>query len=340
MNARTTNSTPTATVTPASPSFCDWKFGNDLDVSASMGTLLHSIGAAILRTLAIFGLVSMLTACGAAPAAAQFTLSGGLNGILGVHMSAGRILRPDPRTTITLGGTFTETLGLEPLIAVTATRPVGVGWNLSLTGSYGGFGGDYRADRLPEVSLTKGDRFLGTPLSYFVNLGFGNYSVRPAGVSGFRLHAATQLNTPVLTLGRIFSTSAAVGYTQYSYDRLAHGGAWGSIQLTAAPSPSISATLTYLRQIPNGSTPLLFDAISHEKYLAASVSFRLFEGLTLSHGQTYSFLTSRITNRVYGGIANLPGGHVVGASWDDVERKVSVSYSRSGFGSLSIFWYP
>lgn len=293
-----------------------------------------------LRSLATFALVSLLTACGAEPAAAQFTLTGGLNAILGIHLSAGRILRLDPRTTITLGATFTETLGLEPLIAVTATRPVASGWNLSITTSYGGFGGDYRADRLPEISFTRSDRFLGSPLSYFLNLGLGNYSVRPAGVSGFRLHAAAQLNTPVISIGRIFSTSAAVGYTQYSYDWVAHGGAWGSIRLTAVASPSISATLTYLRQIPNGSTPLLFDAISHEKYLAGSVSFRLFEALTLSHGQTYSFLTSRITNRVYGGIMSLPGGHVVGASWDDVERKVTVSYSQPGFGSFSIFWYP
>lgn len=285
-------------------------------------------------------IIATLVFLGPTPAFAQFTMTGGKNGILGIYLSAGGILRVAPGTTLTIGATYTEVRQVEPLIAVTTTVPMGRGWNVALTTSYGGIGGDYRVERLPEVSFTKGDRVPDTALTYNVDLGAGNYTVWPSSLSGYRVHGAVRLNTPSMPLGRTVRTSAAVGYTQYFYSTNTHAAWWGLVQITFAPAPIFSTSFTYYRQIPSGSSPLLFDGIGQENYVSGGFSVRPMQLLTLGHSQIYSFLTSSITARVYEASVALKGGHVVGASWNDVERKVTLSYARSGFGSFSIFWYP
>jgi len=130
-----------------------------------------------------------------------------------------------------------------------------------------------------------------------------------------------------------------VGYTQYVYAATTHGAAWGTAQLALAPSPRFSTTLTYYRAIPAGSSPLLFDAIGEDSYLKAALDLRPVPALTLSHSQTYSFLTGGISERITAVSAALPRGQAVGVSWEDVARKVTISYSRAGLGSFSVFWY-
>src|SRR3970040_543362 len=92
-----------------------------------------------------------LVLCLAGPARAQFTLTGGVNGILGIYLSAGRILTVAPGTTLTLGLTYSEVLKTEPLISVTMAYPISRGWTAAVTASMGGLGGDYSGYALESV---------------------------------------------------------------------------------------------------------------------------------------------------------------------------------------------
>jgi|GEM_PF-6962163 len=278
------------------------------------------------RPVGAVALAVFLLTLWVSPAAGQYTATGAKSGILGVYLSAGRILSIAPRTALTLGGTYSETLGTEPLISLVLTHPLPRGWNATLTASSGGIGGDYRVDRLPEVSVTRGDRVPGSSLSYSVELGAGNYTVRPNGLTGYRLHAAAQLSTPAYPLGRLASASAAIGYRQYAYAAAAHGAGWGTAGLTITPLPLVSMTLSYLRQIPGGSSPLLFDAMGEESTLTGGIALRPLPALTLSHSQAYSYLSRTIVDRVYGLSVAVPGGPVISVSWDEVDQTASLSF--------------
>lgn len=295
-------------------------------------------GQAMTRVLIILTLSALLIFGGPSPGAAQFTLTGGSNGVLGVYLSAGRILRPDPQATLTLGLTYTDALGTEPLVSLTTTRSAGRGWNLVFTTAYGGLGGDYRVDRLPEVSFNTGGGVPGTRLTYGVDVGIANYVVRPTGVNGYRLHSVVQFSTPAVSLGPLIQVTSGAGYRQYAYAAGLHGAGWGTVQVSLTPAPTLSATLTYFRQVISGSSPLLFDALGQENYISGGVTFRASPAVALTHSQTYSFLTGSISARVYGASVALQGGQALAVSWDDVPRNLSLSYSRSGLGSLSVTW--
>jgi len=278
------------------------------------------------RSVAVLALATFLVTLSISPAAGQYTATGAKTAILGVYLSAGRILSIAPWTTLTLGGTYSETLGTEPLVSLALTHPLPRGWNATFTASSGGIGGDYRVDRLPEVSFTRGDRVPGTSLSYSVELGAGNYTVRPNGLTGYRIHAAAQLSTPAYPLGRLASISAAIGYRQYAYATSLHAASWGTAGITITPLPRVSMTLSYLRQIPGGSSPLLFDAVGAESTLTGGVSLRPHPMLTLSHSQAYSYLSGTIVDRVYGLSVAVPAGPVISVSWDEVDQTASLSF--------------
>ena len=81
---------------------------------------------------------------------AQMSLTGGYTSILGHYASGGWGFRLSPATTFTLGSTFSETFGLEPLVGLTTVQQLNRGWNATATVSRGGLGGDYRVERLPD----------------------------------------------------------------------------------------------------------------------------------------------------------------------------------------------
>lgn len=279
------------------------------------------------RPLAVLALATFLVTLAVSPAAAQFTFTGGSNGILGIYLSAGKILRMTPWTTLTLGATYSETLGVEPLVALALTRPLPRGWNSYFTASYGALGGDYRVERLPEIVLAKGDRVPGSKLNYGLEVGAGNYRVRPNEINGYRLHAVVQLTTPSYALGRTVSASAGVGYRQYVYASSQHAASWATAGITLAPSPAFSATLSYLRQIPSGASPLLFDAIGQENTLTGGLTVRPAQTVTFTHSQSYSFTSRTITARVFGVSVAIPGGPTISLSYDDVPKTASVHFS-------------
>lgn len=278
------------------------------------------------RPVAVLVFAAMLVTLWVSPAAGQYTITGSKNSILGVYLSAGRILSLAPRTTLTLGATYTDTLGVEPLASLALGYALPRGWTATFTASSGGIGGDYRVDRLPEVSVAKGDRVPGTSLSYGIELGAGNYTVRPNGLTGYRIHGVAQLNTPAYPLGRIVSASAGLGYRQYVYASTQHGAGWGTVAITIAPAPAVSVTLSYLRQIPSGTSPLLFDGMGAESTLTGGITLRPVPGLTVSHSQSYSYLSNAISARVYGLSVAVPGGPVISVSWDDVPQTASLSF--------------
>lgn len=162
-------------------------------------------------------------------------------------------------------------------------------------------------------------------------LGFysaGCFIVRPADVTGVRGTLAAGVSTSPVPLFAPVAFSVGTGYRQYLYGTGAsHGAWWGSASLSVTPFPSLATTFTYLRQTFTGSSPLLFDGMGEENNVAGSVNLRLTENLSLQHSQTYSFITSVITARVYGISVTVAGGHAFSVSWDETAQKLSASYS-------------
>ena len=293
----------------------------------------------VRRTFLFVLALLLLGSLGSGPAQAQISLAGGYNSILGLYASAGWGFPVMPATTLTVGATYTEALGLEPLLSLTRTSPLAPGWSLSLTAARGGFGGDYGVDRLPEVTLSGGGRVGATPLNYGLEAGLGHFLVRPAGLSGVRGTLAAQVSTSPIPLGPFLSAGASTGYRQNLYSGpTLHGAWWGSAWLSVAPAPVLSTVFTYFRQEASGTSPLLFDAMGKDEYVAGAATLTVGQGITLQHSQTYSLISRAISARVYGATVALERRQAFGVSWDDVPRKLTVSYTRAGVGSFSVTW--
>lgn len=262
------------------------------------------------------------------PEIREIVLRGSSNAILGFHATAGLGFFLGGGTRLTLGMTYTEKLGYEPLITLSRTTPVASGWNLTLLASRGDFGGDYRVDRLPEITLSRGGPVAGSSLSYNLEAGAGYFIVRPGDLNGFRGVLAGSLTTAPISVPGFAALSFGTGYRQYFYSSGTFHGAWsGSATLSVTPAPRLGLTFTYFRQVASGSSPLLFDGMGEENYLGGALSLRLSDRVTLQHSQKYSFITSAISERIYGVTISVVGGHAVGVSWDDIAQKLSVSLS-------------
>ncbi len=297
-----------------------------------------AIAKIVVITLGLLSGFHPTRTAAALPAITQVVLRGGNNSILGNYGALGLGFALSADTTFTLGSTYTDALGLEPLVALTQTRRVGSDWTLSWTFSRGDIGGDYRVERVPEVTLTTGGNVGG--LGYSLQTGVAHFLVRPTGLDGVRGTLQGQVGTPALPLGSFLALSASTGYTQYIYSGggALHGAWWGTVQLSVAPEAVLSMVFTYYRQIPSGSSPLLFDALGSDHYIAGTATLKVVEAVTVQHSQTYSFNSQSITARVYSVTVLLRPGQSAGISWDEVPRKVSFSYSQADLGTLTLGW--
>lgn len=303
--------------------------------STSTRATIASMGLAVVFVLSCLPGTMPLPAAAALPIPEirEIVLRGSSNAILGFNATAGLGFFLGGGTTLTLGMTYTERLGYEPLIALSRTTPVASGWNLTLAASRGDFGGDYRVDRLPEITLSKGGSIPGSSLNYGLEAGAGYFIVRPGDLTGFRGVLAGNVTTaPIVLFGSAAPGSAALsfgtGHRQYFYGSGGPHGAWsGSATLSMTPARPVGLTFTYFRQIASGSSPLLFDGMGEENYVVGTLNLRISDGASVQHSQKYSFITSAISERIYGITISLEGGHAVGVSWDDVAQKLSVSLS-------------
>jgi len=273
------------------------------------------------------------------PKITQFVLKGGSTGPLGIYLAAGLGFELSRGTTLTLGTTFTERLGIEPLASLSRSVAVRPGWNLGITISQGDLGGDYRVDRLPEIILTRGGTIAGTRLNYTLEASAGHFIVRPNNLSGVRGVLAGQLATASIPLSRFVAISASTGYRQYAYaDGASNTAWWESAQLSVTPGPTFSATVTYLRQTATGASPLLFDGMGAENSVEGAVSFKPRQSITLQYSQRYSFISQAILAPVYGATFVFGQGQSAGISWDQGPQTLIVAYSRPALGSLSLSW--
>ena len=272
------------------------------------------------------------------PTVTHVVLKGGFNSILGEYAVVGLGFALRPGTLLIFGATFTETLGLEPLFSLQSTTNLRSGWSVSLTASRGDIGGDYRVDRLPEVTLTYSRAIPGTLLHLGLEAGVGDFAVYPTGAYGVRGAVAASLGTSAIRLSPMLTVNLSTGYRQYVYSGGApHGAWWRSIQLSATPLSAFSATITYSRQDITGASPLLFDAMSNGHSVAGAATIKLGPAVTLQHSQTYDLIARTISARVYSATLSLER-QTAGLSWDDVARKVSLSYSRPALGSVVVSW--
>ncbi|MDI6773526.1 MAG: hypothetical protein QME77_13220 [bacterium] len=287
--------------------------------------------ALVALIVAVVSLTAAQPAQGAwLPRISRVVLNGSSNAILGQYFSGGLGFELGAGTVITLGMTYTELRGAEPLITLSMTRPISPVWNLTALASIGDLGGDYRVDRLPEITLSRSGPLAGAALTYGLEAGVGYFVVRPGDLSGVRGVVAGRIATPSIRLGSTLTADASAGYRHYAYSAGAsHGAWWASAGLSLAPAPRLSTALTYLRQIPSGSSPLLFDAMGEENYARGSASFRVSPIATLTHSQKYSFISRSIEERVYGLSFAAPGGVTLNVSYDDVPRKLTASISIS-----------
>ncbi len=282
-----------------------------------------------MRSCALFvAFVAVLLSVAPSRAAQRITLTAGKTSILGTYLSGGFEI-PVGDLTGTYGLTWSETLGVEPLVSLSYSRPVEGGWTLNSVVGYGGIGGDYRVNRLPEVRLTKSFAIPVVPFSYSLEVGAAYYTVRPADLAGFRGNFAVQLSMTPYNLSPSASLSGSVGYTYYLYTiGSPNGAAWGSATLALAHSPSLSTSFTYYRAMAAGSSPLLFDNIGEDNYVSGLVSLAVSPGVTVQHSQKYSFLSNSISERVYSVIVNIQPVSLT-VSYNDVPQTWSWSLAFS-----------
>jgi hypothetical protein len=271
------------------------------------------------------------------PSEASVSVSGGSSGTVGNWLSISLTTGLGPDATLAYGTTYTQVLGLEPLLSVSARGSLPDGWNVGLTASRGGLGGDYRVERLPEATVWRTAPLLGPFLSYTLEWGAANYVVRPVGLTGIRGTTAVTVSTAQIPLDSRIGVSASAGYRQNGYSvGGTHSAWWASTQVSYTVSPSLSSSFTYFRQDPWSTSPLLFDTMGASNYVAGSASFTPARGLTIGHGQTYDFLARAISSRTYSFNLTLAPGVVGGLSWDDVARQLTTSLSTPDIGYVSM----
>ena len=273
------------------------------------------------------------------PKITQFVLQGGRTSTLGIYAAAGLGFELSPGTILTLGTTFTDRLGIEPLVSLSRSVTARPGWNLGITISRGDLGGDYRVDRLPEITLTREGPVAGTVLTHRLEAGVGHFIVRPNNLSGVRVVLAGQLATASIPLSRFVTISGSMGFRQHAYaDGASNGAWWESAQLSVTPGPTFSTTFTYFRQTATGASPLLFDGMGAERYVAGAASFKPRPSITLQHSQQYSLISQTISARVYGATIVWGQGQSASVSWNDIPQMLTVTYGRAALGSLSVSW--
>jgi hypothetical protein len=288
----------------------------------------------LIGLIVAFSLVLVLIVL---PSDAAVSFSSGSSGVVGDWLSISLTTGLSPDATLAYGTTYTQGLGLEPLLSITGRSTLPDGWNVGFTASRGGFGGDYRVERLPEVTVWRTAPLLGPFLSYNIEWGVANYVVRPVGLTGIRGTTAVTVSTAQIPLDRVITVSASAGYRQDGYSI---GGAnsawWASTQFSFNFSSSLSSSFTYFRQDPWGTSPLLFDTMGASNYAAGSVTVTPGPGLTIGHSQTYDFLGRAISSRTYSFNLTLAPGVVGGLSWDDVSRQLTTSVSTPDLGYVSV----
>jgi hypothetical protein len=288
----------------------------------------------LIGLIVAFSLVLVLIVL---PSDAAVSFSSGSSGVVGDWLSISLTTGLSPDATLAYGTTYTQGLGLEPLLSITGRSTLPDGWNVGFTASRGGFGGDYRVERLPEVTVWRTAPLLGPFLSYNLEWGVANYVVRPVGLTGIRGTTAVTVSTAQIPLDRVITVSASAGYRQDGYSI---GGAnsawWASTQFSFNFSSSLSSSFTYFRQDPWGTSPLLFDTMGASNYAAGSVTVTPGPGLTIGHSQTYDFLGRAISSRTYSFNLTLAPGVVGGLSWDDVSRQLTTSVSTPDLGYVSV----
>ncbi len=270
------------------------------------------------------------------PSDAAISFSGGNSGVVGDWLSISLTTGLGSDSTLAYGTTYTQGLGLEPLLSITARGALPDGWNVGLAASRGGLGGDYRVDRLPEVTVWRTMPLLGPFLSYNLEWGAANYVVRPVGLTGIRGTTAVTVSTAQIPLDRVVAVSASAGYRQNGYSIGGLNSAWwASTQFSFNFSSSLSSSFTYFRQDAWGASPLLFDTMGASNYAAGSVTVTPGPGLTIGHSQTYDFLGRAISSRTYSINLTLAPGVVGGLNWDDVARQLTMSVSTPDLGYVS-----
>jgi hypothetical protein len=288
----------------------------------------------LIAPIVIFFLVLV---SGALPSDAAVSFSGGNTGIVGDWLSISLTTGLGSDATLAYGTTYTQALGVEPLLSISGRGTLPDGWNVRLSASRGGLGGDYRVERLPEATVWQTMPLLGPFLSYTLEWGAANYIVRPVGLTGIRGTTAVTVSTAQIPLDRVIAVSASAGYRQNGYSIGGTNSAWwASTQFSLNFSSSLSSSITYFRQDPWGTSPLLFDTMGASNYLGGSVTITPGPGLTIGHSQTYDFLGKAISGRTYSFNLTLAPGVVGGLSWDDIARRLTTSVSTPDLGYVSM----
>lgn len=261
-----------------------------------------------LTGVAVLALLALAT--GSSSGTQRITLYGSKSPALGNYLSGGVETTVDELIE-TLGLTWSEATGIEPLTTLSYWHPIGDQWMLNAALGFGGLGGglgnDYRVNRLPEVHAIRNLAIPGSPFSFSLDIGAGSFTVRPGNLSSVRENITARLYANIIRLSPDISLNGNVSYAYQIYGSSnPNGAATGTMNLSVTYSPSVSTILTYFRQMATGSSPLLFDNLPEDSYTIGVANLALSPDVTLQYSQKYSFIFASVVDRTYAVVVSNP----------------------------------
>lgn len=177
--------------------------------------------------------------------------------------------------------------GAAPFAVLSLTYPLAPSLALNLTGSLRERWGDYEINRLPELSLQWSPGF-SSFLHPTFTLSAGIIDALQQNTQAFRTGGtATFSFTPLHVVG--LNVGATVQFGDYAYGTGQGFSYWtGVMSVSAQVTHSLQVGVAYVHQEGTGVSPLSYDFVGPDRYLAGQVSLALTPAVTISLGGTFN----------------------------------------------------
>jgi hypothetical protein len=177
--------------------------------------------------------------------------------------------------------------GAMPFAVLSLVYPLSSSLALSVTGSLRERWGDYEINRLPEVTLQWSPASSGFIRPTFT-LSAGLIDALQQNTEAFRAGGTAAFAvTPVRIAGIDFG--ATVQFGDYAYGTGQGFTYWtGVVSASTQVSPSLQLGVAYIHQEGTGVSPLAYDFVGPDQYLAGQFSLALTPAITISLGGTFN----------------------------------------------------
>lgn len=177
--------------------------------------------------------------------------------------------------------------GAAPFAVLSLSYPLSSSLALNVTGSLRERWGDNEINRLPEVALQWSPASWGFIRPAFT-LSAGLIDALQQHTEAFRAGGtATFAVTPVRVAGIDFGATLQFG--DYAYGTGQGFTYWtGVVSASTQISPSLQVGVAYIHQEGTGLSPLAYDFVGPDQYLAGQLSLALTPAITISLGGTFN----------------------------------------------------